>query len=657
MSDLDVELENAGPARAASDGAFGGAAGDVFGIPGLRRWVKRHDKWGGAFIPEPGSGPGAPDHYYQRVTTLASVLDDKTNLTKWNARMAIKGVTARADLSRLAVTTPLDDKDALNKIVDRAVDFAKGMDGGDKADLGTALHNVAAADDYLRETAGHGLPARNIPAGMEADLAARRELIEQVGARFNPEWIERTVVNPAVNGAGTWDRLVLIGTPSPDNLPAVWDDKTGDVETFNQNKFGAQLATYATATAMCPPMWDIRRGAEQYQPIPEIDQETAWIMQCPVGQGIARLYRVQVQKGWRRAQLCYEVVVGRKDTGEMIDLAFQASVATAGPEPRAGAVTIPSPRASVENTEESEPAPVDTRTYEEKMDAASKRQRCMNCGEPGHVNCGTPLTREQRVENLLKEAAKANKGTGRRRKVDILNAKSRAEDVADGCTCDVDLWLGEVRQVDAECVKHGRRESNVEIVTSDEPRPVVVGRVIEVVETDHGIEPVTAGPEIGVPRAEQDTIAREVLGGLAAGRLRAEIAERIMTAPDRSTVELIFSDHEDDFTPELLTLAKKRSRYLRAEVAIGTVDSIEQLEQLATSTFKDVWNDALTALGKARARYLKAERLVCNATSKAMLNEVATKYTDVWDEQLTALGKGRLTDLRRAAELGDDIPF
>src|SRR6185369_17223768 len=86
---------------------------------------------------------------YQRVTTLAGMIDDTYNLTLWKMRGVAKGVAWRDDLRIAAHTiddSTKDGKAALDEICEKALDAAGGGAG---AAMGTAFHRVTQiADAY-----------------------------------------------------------------------------------------------------------------------------------------------------------------------------------------------------------------------------------------------------------------------------------------------------------------------------------------------------------------------------------------------------------------------------------------------------------------------------------------------------------------------------
>lgn len=249
--------------------------------------IKR-DRWGRPLIPDPDTGKVRS---WTRATTLASTISDRHALERWSQREIIKGFAVRQDLVLRAVAAG-DDKDALDKIVDVALDAAQS---DEKAAIGTALHTIAERIDS-GETV-------EVPEGFRADVEAYRAAMKDAGLVVAPGWIERFVVTPEVEAAGTADRL--FESAGSVCLPMIGDLKTGaNAIKYGMVEIAAQLAIYSRATHW----WD----GEKLHPMPKVDQAAGIVVHMPAKSGSAILYVVDLNRGWQIAKLCYEARKWRK---------------------------------------------------------------------------------------------------------------------------------------------------------------------------------------------------------------------------------------------------------------------------------------------------------------------------------------------------------
>jgi hypothetical protein len=250
----------------------------------------RRDRYGRYLLPDPQTGREQP---WTRATTLAKTLSDMFGLTKWQCRMVAKGLAARPDLYALAVATPIDDKTALDRLVEDAKEAAAASSG---ARLGQALH---AFTEHL--DAGEQL---DIPAPWHADTVTYQETLRDAGITINPHHIERIVVLPQLGVAGTFDRILAI----PDAGQFIGDLKTGRDLTYGWGEIAIQLALYANAELM----WNPATG--RYEPMPEVSRSDAVVIHLPVGQAKCDLYWIDITAGWEKAQLCDQVRQWRSRT-------------------------------------------------------------------------------------------------------------------------------------------------------------------------------------------------------------------------------------------------------------------------------------------------------------------------------------------------------
>ena len=229
---------------------------------------------------------------------MASTLADRFGLEQWSQRNVALGIAARPDLYAQEASCTAEDKQELNNIVKQAQEAAKASSG---ANLGTALHRFTQRIDLGEEV--------NVPAQWQPDVQAYLDALDLFRVEVVPEWVERVVVAPHIDTAGTMDRLVrLPGRP----LPLIADLKTGkDVVTYGMGDISIQLAIYAGAThALKGSADDIKRdhwgrymlpdphtSAGAYDPMPEVDREQALVIHLPVGQARCDLHLVDIASG------------------------------------------------------------------------------------------------------------------------------------------------------------------------------------------------------------------------------------------------------------------------------------------------------------------------------------------------------------------------
>lgn len=276
-------------------------------IPSMRPEPKR-DQWGRYVLP----GPDGVERTWTRATTTAGALDDLYPLMEWKRRMVLQGVATNpillADVPYL--TRELTGaanwrdqksaKEALNEIAERAHDAAGGNDG---SKLGTLLHTITEYADAGRL----GEIESQIPPELLDDLAAYLTTMRDAGIECPPEYIERILVTPEVDSAGTTDRILVM--PEPCDICGltlrIGDLKTQKSVDFGFLKIAIQLAEYAYAEGMITA--DGTLG-----PMPrDLCRCRGIVMHLPVGQGVCTLYEVDLVEGWEAARVAHYVRVLR----------------------------------------------------------------------------------------------------------------------------------------------------------------------------------------------------------------------------------------------------------------------------------------------------------------------------------------------------------
>jgi hypothetical protein len=273
----------------------------------------KRDRYGRYLLPDPGE-PGATSTLaWTRATTFAKVISDTYHLQRWACRMVAKGVSMRQDLYLLAASAAADDKETLDKVAEAAQEAASSSRG---ANTGSALHSFTERLDRGEQVAA--------PPPWDQDLRAYHRTMHEAGITVLPEYIERIVVVKQYHVAGTFDRIVGL----PDGRLVIADVKT-QKDFYSWTEIGIQLALYAHADAVWNGITD------EYEPMPEVDQNVALVMHVPAGKGECTLYEVDIATGWADTKLCTAVRQARSRKGQAKPLMPQPAAAPNGEHRRA----------------------------------------------------------------------------------------------------------------------------------------------------------------------------------------------------------------------------------------------------------------------------------------------------------------------------------
>lgn len=217
---------------------------------------------------------------YQRVTTLAGLMENRHNLERWGKRGVGRGLTFRPDILAAIAACPDEDKARLDGLCDQALEAAAASAG---ANLGTALHEMTARVD-------RGEDFRPLPP-WDTDIKAYTDLLERAGVTICPAWIEQTVVVPELGVAGTFDRVV-----EKNGRLYIADLKTGKSLDYGWSAIAIQLACYAHGDHI----WDWDHQTRNL--MPEVSQKTGLVIHLPAGTGEASLHVVDLEAGWEAAK-------------------------------------------------------------------------------------------------------------------------------------------------------------------------------------------------------------------------------------------------------------------------------------------------------------------------------------------------------------------
>jgi hypothetical protein len=242
----------------------------------------RFDRWGRYLVTPQGGDKPIP---HTRATTLASTLDDRHALEQWRQRRLVLGLSLRSDLQAQVVATRDDDRAGLDRII---ADAGEAGGASTARNLGSALHELTARADVGE------LEVAAIPGPHRRDVEVYRRVLDE--AQLVVELIERVCVLPELVVAGTFDRVVRRG-----DRRFVLDVKTGQRLDYGWGSFATQLAIYAHASTLYDP------EAATHSPMPEVDRLLGIVAHLPAGQGRCTLHAVDLEVGWRGAQLAHAV--------------------------------------------------------------------------------------------------------------------------------------------------------------------------------------------------------------------------------------------------------------------------------------------------------------------------------------------------------------
>ncbi len=244
----------------------------------------QRDRWGRPLIIPTGGGKPLA---YSRFSSHGQVLEDRFGLEKWKIRTSALGLVARQDLFAQLASIPADDSKRIDEILSQALEAGGGSVG---ANMGTALHEFTQRYDLGEITLA------DIPDPWRADVEAYARTIADHGLEIRRDLIEVTLVNDALQLAGTADRFFLDG-----NGRLICSDlKTGKSIGANPLGYIVQLAAYANSV-----LYNVETGVRT--PLGDVDLDHGLIIHAPAQQARCDLYRVDLRGGLEAAQLASRV--------------------------------------------------------------------------------------------------------------------------------------------------------------------------------------------------------------------------------------------------------------------------------------------------------------------------------------------------------------
>jgi hypothetical protein len=239
--------------------------------------------------------PGADLVSWTRVSTIAKTVPSDYGLQDWRQRMLVKGIGTRPDLYALAAATPLDHKNALDEIVQQALEAA-GVHIS--RNLGTALHGFTEMVDSGEDV--------TIPQPWAKDVEAYKKKLEELEIELIEGMQELRIINPrwadggAAGVGGRFDRIVMYK-----GRPTIADVKSGsDPLLYGSGSIAIQLWMYATAWAI----WD----GEAFLSLPKgMNTEYGLVIHLPAGQARAEITEVHFDGVEEEVQLAMAVRYSR----------------------------------------------------------------------------------------------------------------------------------------------------------------------------------------------------------------------------------------------------------------------------------------------------------------------------------------------------------
>jgi hypothetical protein len=242
---------------------------------------------------------------HTRATTFAKMGSNTFAIGQWNERNVVVGLTRRPDLLALADGLEVKrDRGQLNKISEQAKDAA-----GQKisANLGTAYHAFTERLDAGLITLA------DVPEKYRARVQQYGDTVRGAGLTTRPEWIERTtavtadMVSAPVPVAGTLDRIFRL----PDGSLVIGDLKTGADLSYGMAEIEVQLALYAHGVNTFG-LFDW--NAKAWQGLGEpVRTDMGIVIHLPADGTGCELIRVDLERGWRRAQLRGRIQADQKE--------------------------------------------------------------------------------------------------------------------------------------------------------------------------------------------------------------------------------------------------------------------------------------------------------------------------------------------------------
>lgn len=218
--------------------------------------------------------------WYPRISTIANVYKDKSNIEAWAKRNVAIGIAKQPHLAQQILENEGD-----NRILDALTQEAMVAAGAtDAADTGTLLHELTEAIDR-GETPEVPSHLKHVTDAYTAAIAA---------SGLKPYLSEQFVVNDELRVCGSFDRAWM----TPDGDVLIGDLKTGAQAHRYPHSVAMQIAMYANAVLYDP-------QTEQRTPLEGINKDFGLLIHAPL-KGGCKIVKLELAEAYYWTQMAVE---------------------------------------------------------------------------------------------------------------------------------------------------------------------------------------------------------------------------------------------------------------------------------------------------------------------------------------------------------------
>lgn len=235
------------------------------------------------------------------VTALAKIPTDQSGLEKWKLRQVAVGMAMDRNLVE-NVAVDLDNKKAIQKAAANAIDVA---DRRRAADRGTQMHKVL---ELVLSERRHLI----LTAQQERDAAVLRRTLDRYGLTPEKDYFEQFVLYPGYRVTGRFD--CILRRPNDDII--LTDLKSGTRAIEYPQSVAVQLALYANAPMISANVEGVGDQCivNEWRAMPTgLDRKWGYVMLVEPDAEVGTLHRIDIEHGWRAAQLALEVIKWRRE--------------------------------------------------------------------------------------------------------------------------------------------------------------------------------------------------------------------------------------------------------------------------------------------------------------------------------------------------------
>ena len=227
------------------------------------------------------------------ASTTAKIVADSFKLDQWSKRQVAIGI-ALDETIRENIACHIDNNDRVDSFVGDALKVAGAHR---KADRGTQAHRVLQMVLF-------GQTDQLLTSQQQRDARALQNTLDRYGLEPT-EWVERFVFYPDHPLCGRFDAIVR----NRRGELVMTDLKTGLNAVRYPHTTAVQLAFYAHAPHMST---EIEVNGNKsvvtgWGPLPDIDLHNGYVLQLEPDADVGELYELNIDHGWRGAQLALAV--------------------------------------------------------------------------------------------------------------------------------------------------------------------------------------------------------------------------------------------------------------------------------------------------------------------------------------------------------------